>query len=749
MTKRCAILLVLLCSFFQILGQSRNQYLNIAEKCEEKGDYVCASVHYKTALAYDSLDLEVMYRYANSLRLSNEYKKSLYYFTKLYKKDGGREYPKAVFWLANLQKINGDYLESYKTWKRVKTIYRKGNSYENIKAKQEIKASAYARRSEKYRNEAIVTNLGSGINTRASEISPISFENKLMFASLRAKNMGENGEVYDELYSFKLYEAAYKDSSWQLNKELPMVINSPQYQAANGCFNTTSTLFYFTRCNSSNDCDLFVSNYDKGKWGDPKKLSISDPNFTETHPMSCEIEGEEYLFFVSDKKGGFGGMDIWYTKRNRVGEFESPTNAGEVINSPDNEITPFYDSETRTLYFSSDWHAGLGGFDIFQSKGTPIRFNRPQNLGAPINSRWNDLYYFIDSKNEINYLASNRADLSINKLSTCCNDLYSVTFPKKPEPQEIEITTLAELNDYLPVTLYFHNDRPNPRTNSKTTNLSYLSTYQDYISRIPTYEKEYSKGLTGVKQEEAILDIQDFFREYVEKGVEDLTLFTKLLLTELEKGNKIELTIKGFASPLAKTEYNVNLTERRIASLENYLTEFENGRFVPYLSRKAENGGELTIKRIPFGEYTASNLVSDNVNDQRNSVYSRAAALERKIEIQSVNYGGRTDSLPEITFSKEILELGKRKNGIPIQVEFDISNTGNAPLIVSRIEGSCSCTVVADSSFRLNPGESKTILAEINTEQLFGELSKTISVHSNAEPREKTVVILFEIIENK
>ena len=233
------------------------------------------------------------------------------------------------------------------------------------------------------------------------------------------------------------------------------------------------------------------------------------------------------------------------------------------------------------------------------------------------------------------------------------------------------------------MTLYFHNDRPNPRTTKTTTELNYLTTYKDYIERIPTYENEYSKGLSGLKEEEAILDIQDFFKDYVEKGVKDLALFTELLYLELEKGTEIELTVKGFASPLAKTDYNVNLTERRISSMVNYLKEVDGGKFNKYL-----NSDKLIIKRIPFGEYTANKLVSDNLNDKRNSVYSRAAALERKIEIQSVNFLNKKDSVPRIEFDKESIDLGKRKNGLPIEVEFTISNTGSAPLIVNEVKGS-------------------------------------------------------------
>ena len=97
----------------------------------------------------------------------------------------------------------------------------------------------------------------------------------------------------------------------------------------------------------------------------------------------------------------------------------------------------------------------------------------------------------------------------------------------------------------------------------------------------PKYRDEYSKGLKDNKEMEARLDIDDFFKHYVDKGVSDLALFTRLLLQELEKGEKIEVVVKGFASPLPKTEYNVNLTQRRISSLVNYLREYNKGTFIP------------------------------------------------------------------------------------------------------------------------------------------------------------------------
>ena len=729
-------------------GQSKNQYQSIGDKSMEKSDYRGAVNYYKLALDYDSLDLPLTFQYAEALRLTNNYKKAQFYYEKIYRIDGGREFPDAVFWLASMQKINGDYLESYKTWKHVLTIFRKGNSYENKKAKQEIKASAYARRSEKYRTDALVENIGYKVNTDASEFAPIVFKNTLYFSSLRAKDIGSNGEVYDELYQIKLYQAQQQNFVWETEKELPLIINSPEFHSGNGCFNSQGDQFYFSRCDNENVCDIMVSEYKSGKWGEAKKLGINESGTNTTQPMSCEINGEEYLFFASDRKGGIGKLDIWFAKRSGNGKFENPVHTGKNINSPDNEVTPFYDVVGKQLYFSSDWHSGLGGFDIFSSMGNPNCLSRPKNLGAPINSRFNDLYYFIDTVSDVNYFASNRILGKETENTTCCNDIYSVKFFKPIPPKEINIITLEDLNNYLPVTLYFHNDRPNPRTTKTTTEYNYLTTYDDYIQRISTYENEYSAGLSGIKEEEAILDIQDFFTDFVEKGVKDLTLFTELLFLELEKGTEIELTVKGFASPLAKTAYNLNLTSRRISSLVNYLQEIDNGKFNKYFDNTVKNGGRLTIKSVPFGEYTANKLVSDNLNDKKNSVYSRAAALERKIEIQSVSFLNKKDSLPRIQFDKESIDLGKWKNGIPIEVEFTISNSGDALLIVNEIKGSCSCTVIEMDEFSLKAGESKTIKALINTDQLSGKLTKTVTVKSNAVPKEKTFVITFEINED-
>jgi hypothetical protein len=278
----------------------------------------------------------------------------------------------------------------------------------------------------------------------------------------------------------------------------------------------------------------------------------------------------------------------------------------------------------------------------------------------------------------------------------------------------------------LPLTLYFHNDEPNPRSTDTTTKRNYLDTYKEYITLIDTYKKEYSKGLSGEDAEDAQIDIELFFEDYVKKGAKDLQDFTEILLEALQNGFEIELTIKGYASTLAKSDYNVNLTKRRIASLKNYLYNYKNGVFLPYINNSHNSGTTLTFKDIPFGEYKASSLVSDNLNDLKNSVYSRSAALERKIEILAVSVKddvktslsdttvaefGKLEISENTVSLKEFLKQGKNTK------EIILKNIGKGDLDIITIQSKNSNMKCKWDKERLKPGESQTlrILIENNT----------------------------------
>ena len=726
-----------------VSAQNNKQQIKYADKLVKQNNYYGASIYYKKAMDIDSSDIHLIYKLATSLKNYNNYTLAQFYFAKICEKDkGGRIYKDAQFWLASMQKYNADYKSSLHSWKKTKSLYKKDKkSYHYKKAAKEISSCIFAIRNiNDSINNINVSHLGKEINTTDSEFSGKINNEKLEFSSLRSDSVNAKLEIFQDAYKVKIYQDN-KDTILALDS----TINNINFHNANGVFSKDNKHYYFSRCDSITGCKIYVSKFINNTYSTPAALSsnINVKGANTSHPHIAEIDGNEYIFYSSDRKGTYGKMDIWYSKILDGPSFSNAINAGKNINSLDNEITPFYHSASNTLYFSSTWHNGFGGFDVFKSVYHDNIFGVSENLSQPINTSCNDIYYWLNKNGNKGYLTSNRLGIYYSKGETCCNDIWEIENTDEDTHKEFtnKITSLDDLNKYLPVTLYFHNDRPGPKTLDTTVNISYITAYNRYKALQRTYQDEYSSGLSGNKETEARLDIDDFFKHYVDKGVKDLNLFTKLLLIELEKGEIIELTVKGFASPLAKTAYNVNLTKRRISSLINLLKKAENGKIKKYIDDK-----HLIFEDIPFGEYTANSNVSDDYHDQKNSIYNRSAALERKIEIQTIKLANPKDSVfAEIYTEMCTYDFGKLKQGEIVEHTFIITNTGEKDLIIKQIEKECSCTSTDITESKIKPNQKTEINVIFNTKGLIGKQAKSITIIADAFPTTKRLVFTSEI----
>ncbi|NRB64985.1 MAG: PD40 domain-containing protein [Saprospiraceae bacterium] len=162
----------------------------------------------------------------------------------------------------------------------------------------------------------------------------------------------------------------------------------------------------------------------------------------------------ELLYFASNRGGGRGGMDIWYVTRNRAfadAQFSQPVNLGPSINTLGDEMTPYYDDADGMLYFSSNGHPGMGGFDIFKSEGDLMNWAIPSNAGVPYNSSADDYYYTEKPEGGGGFFASNRV-FAGEKLSTFDDDIFA--FRTQPEALALEgnvfdRTTGEALQSYL------------------------------------------------------------------------------------------------------------------------------------------------------------------------------------------------------------------------------------------------------------------------------------------------------------
>lgn len=610
-------------------------YLNYGDEKFKKGDVVNALDYYKQALELDSNSVAINWKYAEALKAYKDYEKAAHYFGIVYQKEGTKIYPASLINYALMVKQTGDYDQAISLFKKAKTIYANDKkSYFYLKSKRELEACLWAKSSNNLTAECITSPLPSTVNSENSEFGHSISNGTFYFSSLRADSINANEEVFTPNYTTSLFQAKQGEGSFEESKKITSLV-AANINVGNGSFSLDKTRFYFSICKNDNfnySCKIAVANYQDGVWSSVDTLGeiINATAANTTMPHIANWNGNETLFFASDREGTEGGMDIWYSQLKNGNQFSKVRSVKE-INTIDNEICPWWDEKSNALYFSSSWYNGFGGLDIFKSTFNN-QFGAPENIGKPFNSSANDIYYF--QQQDTAYFSSNRKGVKYSKNPTCCSDIFSVVpFRKEIDSTELitSIETFETLMKRLPVTLYFHNDVPNPKSIDTTTTLNYLTTYAEYTKLLSTYQKEYSEGLIPDKAQIAKEEIESFFMEYVDQGVKNLSIFSDLLYKELQKGTRIQLVIKGFASPLAKSDYNVKLTKRRIASLKNYLSELDNGKFSTYI----ENG-KLQFKEVPFGENNANKMTSDNFHDQKNSVYSKAAAIERKIEILSL-----------------------------------------------------------------------------------------------------------------
>lgn len=750
--KYLIITVLIQSSVFITTAQNYKESVLIADEAFLDGDYYTASLYYGNAIWYDSSDLKIVYRCAESSRLFNYYYQAKQWYQLVLTRDKNREFPLAVFWLAMMQKSVEEYENAYQNFK---TYYNQNsqniNDYYVKKSRVEMDACTEAPQLIQNEKNVLIEHLtDSKINTPYSEFNARQLgDTMLVFSALRPILAGSFDTYIPNSYISKIYQAIATNSGWSKTSEFESKINDKEAHNANICFGVDNNTVYFSRSRSDDNhkivSEIYTSEIKDGKWLKAAKLpdKINTPGYTTTQPFIYESNEYKVLLFVSDRPGGFGKLDIWYSiiKDNK---YHDPVNLGSNINTPGDEVTPFYHVPTQTLYFSSDWHKGLGGLDIFYSKGALNSWTNLNNVGYPINSSSNDLYFVINSVDNDGYLTSNRKGSLFIHGETCCNDIYSYEWNDTTTTKQIITTEIIPdtlnieetIKEMLPITLYFHNDEPDPKSRAIITSRNYQNLLKDYYAMKDIYKSEYSKGLSGKSKIQAENDIADFFENYVAKGFSNLKLFTSLLLQDLSDGNKVTIKIKGYCSPLTTTEYNLNLAKRRINSIINFIRQFDNGIFKQFIDGTATNQGKLIFIEEPLGETTASKLVSDNPNDKRNSIYSRAAAFERKIQIILYDSEKKDNSSnnkdPQISFIDSVYDFNNLKFGEKASCVFKYQNIGNQDLLITGVETSCGCTSVEYSKAPLKPGNEATFIVNLNTSEDFGTKNETVTVYSNS-----------------
>ncbi|MDZ7899321.1 MAG: DUF1508 domain-containing protein [Arcicella sp.] len=181
-----------------------------------------------------------------------------------------------------------------------------------------------------------------------------------------------------------------------------------------------------------------------------------------------------------------------------------------------------------------------------------------------------------------------------------------------------------QMDGFTPVILYFDNDEPNKNSQATTTGLNYTQTFDRYEARKGKFEGEADSP-------EAKTAIAGFFDNEVKKGMDDLNSLAAMIVKNLDAGEKVNITVKGFASPLAKNDYNVNLTKRRISSIRNFLSKYDGGKLSKMMDK-------ITVTEQPNGEDSSASGLSDDEKNTKLSIYDLGPSKERRVEIMDVRF---------------------------------------------------------------------------------------------------------------
>ena len=437
--------------------------------------------------------------------------------------------------------------------------------------------------------------LDGHVNTFGAELNFIQINDTLAFYT----SLQDEGS-----YQSSIYFTTKRNKKWGKGKYSRY--NSELFDTGDISF-LNDEIIAFTLCDVQNNCQLVsLVNGRFIKIGALEKLGKKN---IQSHITAHN--NQNVIYFVSDREGGFGGLDIWLSVIDINGNFGVPINAGSRINSSADEITPFYNHFENQLYFSSNRKKGRGGFDIYKSKGKLNLWKFAENT-KQFNTKEDEMYLTFFNENT-GYFSSNRKGAKYESTEFCCNDIFSF------EIIEID-TSPPEVNwvDFEPLELYFHNDEPDCCTMKTTTNQTYKDAYISYFKLVDEYKNQNDS-------------LNNFFETTLKPNYNRLINLLGMLSLELDGGKKIELQIRGFASPLHKFEYNINLSQRRIKSVINDISTYHNTVLLKYLKT-----GQLSIVELPLGESNVSENTSDNPHDIKNSIYSLEAIKERKIEIVKV-----------------------------------------------------------------------------------------------------------------
>lgn len=463
------------------------------------------------------------------------------------------------------------------------------------------------------------------ISTKDDEFLPfISHDREKIFFTRRMYVKEEEDNSFyakDNVVQKEIFCLSSKKEDGNYDKGFPLEepFNSV-YNEGGATLTADNRELYYTVCQPKEEyinCDIYHSTWLGEYWSDIKALgqSINTPGTWESQP--CISPDGKTLYFVSNRAGGFGGLDIWYSKKQKDNSWGRPVNAGNKINTPLNEKAPFLHPDGVSFYFSSTGWKGLGGYDFFYLRLDDKDMKHPINLGYPINTEGDEVGLYVTLGNEMAYFASNNIKGNSNW------DIYAFDLDKRYKPKSAKILrgNVKDISDdgfaaSLELTKISDKTQSVYDIDPQTGNFAlviledepYLlkAKKEGFAFESKLINKEVVESNDTIKMELKALEIGEGYEikdilfatnsyEITKESEQVIDAFIEYL----NEYPKIRCTIEGYTDNIGKDEDNLILSQNRAKAVAEYIMK-----------------NRIRQDRIQYKGYGAKNPVAENNTEE-------------------------------------------------------------------------------------------------------------------------------------
>ncbi len=551
--KTFAILLAFLLLSINGFAQSLPQQIteNITKKVTKfikKGDYcynqmeLTQALHYyHSALKYMPEDALLNYKIGISY-LFNQMPDSAYFFVNKSFTLNKNVSQEIHFFLGRCNQLLGYYDKAITEYKiHLKTL----NDNELYLRKGTLKYIAQCEKAMNFDlidSNITINNIGQQINTEYPEYSPIITNDgkMLIFTTRRPKTFNQvNRDNSDYGFAEEIFFATFQNNTWSDAKKIESRFNTQYNNASAGISADGKMLFVY---NNKRKGNVYYSEWNDTTWGKIKSFSRKINSRNHESAVATN-KNADTLYFISDrKKDNIGGNDIYFSVKNAKNKWTKPINAGNILNTPEDEEAIFITQDGNNMYFSSKGHESFGGYDIFKTvKDNNGKWTKPQNIGMPINTAEDDIFFSIYDTTAYYSTVKNGAKRNF--------DIFKVTFHKQPQiivetteiPTDtivIEITEVTEVVEE-PVEIIDIPTKVEPQIPDK---------YKDF----PLFGSIYFDfDISNVKNQG--FEMMDLIAEY------------------LSDNPAAKISLSGHTDSDGTVEYNQILSEKRAKAALDYL----------------------------------------------------------------------------------------------------------------------------------------------------------------------------------